>query len=173
MRLATAPGRPARPAPPGNNDPCEERRTIPEGMPRLPREALMMRLQTGGSESSEAFGEGGQRTAITGPGQKSHVERRKGERASRLVRRTSHCKPRWLSRIAHIDRGHGPVVRNERKAGSFARACRSMGRPQAGHGLPIGVRRKHPSATGAPHAPREGAAKWKKGKWSGEGRKEK
>jgi hypothetical protein len=50
MRLATAPGRSARPAPPGNNDPCGERRTIPEGMPRLPREALMMRLQTGGSE---------------------------------------------------------------------------------------------------------------------------
>src|SRR5215467_16089609 len=39
MRLAIAPGRLARPAPPGNDDPCEERRTIPEGMPRLPREA--------------------------------------------------------------------------------------------------------------------------------------
>ena len=40
MRLATAPGRSARPAPPGNDDPCEERRTIPEGLPRLPREAF-------------------------------------------------------------------------------------------------------------------------------------
>ena len=51
MRIATAPGRPARPAPPGNNDPCGERRTIPEGLPRLPREALMMRSQTGGSDA--------------------------------------------------------------------------------------------------------------------------
>src|SRR5882757_3539102 len=40
MRLATASGRLARPAPPGNDDPCGERRTIPEGMPRLPREAF-------------------------------------------------------------------------------------------------------------------------------------
>ena len=40
MRLATVPGRLARPAPPGNDDPCEERRTIPEGLPRLPREAF-------------------------------------------------------------------------------------------------------------------------------------
>src|SRR5262249_31046864 len=40
MRLATAPGRLARPAPPGNDDPCDERRTIPEGLPRLPREAF-------------------------------------------------------------------------------------------------------------------------------------
>src|SRR5882757_4036894 len=51
-RLAAAPGRLARPAPPGNDDPCVERgrRTIPEGLPE---------------------------TASTGPGQKSHVERRK------------------------------------------------------------------------------------------------
>ena len=40
MRLATAPGRLARPAPSGNDDPCDERRTILEGMPMLPREAL-------------------------------------------------------------------------------------------------------------------------------------
>ena len=35
MRLATAPGRLARPAPPGNDDPCGIRgcRTISEGMP--------------------------------------------------------------------------------------------------------------------------------------------
>ena len=35
MRLAAAPGRLARPAPPGNDDPCveEDRRTILEGLP--------------------------------------------------------------------------------------------------------------------------------------------
>src|SRR5215468_10052556 len=81
MRLATTPGRLARPAPPGNDDPCEERRTIPEGLPRLPREASTKRFQTGGSNAGLRFGEGRQRrTASTGPGQKSHVERRKGER---------------------------------------------------------------------------------------------
>ena len=119
MRIATAPGRLARPAPPGNNDPCGERRTIPEGLPRLPREALMMRLQTGGSDVGRRASRGRQRTtASTGPGQKSHVERRKGERASRLVRRTSRRKSGFAARFAHIDRGHGlPVVRNERKAG--------------------------------------------------------
>ena len=50
MRLATAPGRSARPAPPGNDDPCDERRTIPEGLPRLPREAITKWSQTGGSD---------------------------------------------------------------------------------------------------------------------------
>ena len=45
MRLATAPGRSARPAPPGNDDPCEERRTILEGLPRLPREAFARGLK--------------------------------------------------------------------------------------------------------------------------------
>src|SRR3954464_10855944 len=39
-RLAAAPGRLARPAPPGHDDPCGVSRTIPEGMPRLPREAF-------------------------------------------------------------------------------------------------------------------------------------
>ena len=156
MRLATVPGRSARPAPSGNDDPCEERRTIPEGLPRLPREAITKWSQTGGSDARS--GEQ-RRTASTGPGQKSHVERRKGERFHRWKRRTSQRKPDWLVRIAHIERGHGlPVVRNERKAGS-ARACGSMRRLPAGHGGPIGVRRKHPSATGAPHAPREGARK--------------
>ena len=159
MRLATVPGRSARPAPPGNDDPCGERRTIPEGLPRLPREALN-EVSDGRFESSEAFGEGGPTTASTGPGQKSHVERRKGERFHRRKRRTPHRKSSFAVRSAQIDRGHGgPVVRNVRKAGSFARACRSMRRLHAGHGVPIWVRRRHPGATGAPHAPREGAAK--------------
>ena len=116
MRLATVPGRSARPAPPGNDDPCGERRTIAEGLPRLPREAITKWSQTGGSDARS--GEQ-RRTASTGPGQKSHVERRKGERAHRWVRKTPRRKPGWLVRIAHIERGHGlPVVRNERKAGS-------------------------------------------------------
>ena len=51
MRLATAPERLARPAPSGNDDPCEERRTIPEGLPRLPREAIKKWSQTGGSDA--------------------------------------------------------------------------------------------------------------------------
>jgi hypothetical protein len=58
MRLAIVPGRSARPAPPGNDDPCEERRTIPEGLPRLPREAFKKRSQTGGS-SARALSSGG------------------------------------------------------------------------------------------------------------------
>src|SRR5215813_6949047 len=111
-----------------------------------------------------------QRTASTGPGQKSHVERRKASVPVAGIRKTPHRKPGWLARSAHIDRGHGgPVVRNERKAGSFARACRSMGRLHAGHGVPIWVRRRHPSATGAPHAPREGRRNAKKGKWREKG----
>ena len=119
MRLATAPGRLARPAPSGNDDPCEERRTIPEGLPRLPREAFK-RSQTGGSDVGHRFGEGRQRrTASTGPGQKSHVERRKGERfpSPGNARRLDASRAGWLG-LRHIERGHGlPVVRNERKAG--------------------------------------------------------
>src|SRR5215813_10988472 len=92
-----------------------------------------------------------QTTASTGPGQKSHVERRKGERFHRWKRRTSQRKPGWLVRVAHIERGHGlPVVRNERKAGicsglSFdeASARRSW---RANRGALAGIR----CATGAP-----------------------
>src|SRR6266699_995593 len=108
MRLATAPGRLARPAPPGNDDPCGERRTISEGMPRPPREAF--------------------------------------ERGFRRAVPTVDAVRLW-------------------------RACRPMRRLHAGHGMPIWVRRKHPSATGAPHAPREGAAKWRR-KEDGERRRE-
>ncbi len=45
MRLATAPGRFARPAPPGNDDPCGERRTILEGMPSRPERPPRRRLR--------------------------------------------------------------------------------------------------------------------------------
>ena len=83
-RLAAAPGRLARPAPPGHDDPCVARRTIPEGMPRLPREAFERGLRRAvpvdaagsGGLARRSFSEGGT-TASTGPGQKSHVERRK------------------------------------------------------------------------------------------------
>src|SRR4051812_30375619 len=83
-RLAAAPGRFARPTPPGNDDPCGERRTIPEGMPRLPREAFERGFRRAVPCRScerwrlarRSFSEDGT-TASTGPGQKSHVERRK------------------------------------------------------------------------------------------------
>ena len=58
IRPATVPGRLARPAPPGNDDPCDEGRTIPEGLPRLPREAFKKRSQTGGSDA-DAMSDGG------------------------------------------------------------------------------------------------------------------
>ena len=130
MRPATAPGRSARPAPPGNDDPCEERRTIPEGLPSCP-ERPSREVSDGWFESPEAFGEGGPTTASTGPGQKSHVERRKGERTRR--RATQDVSPHRMSGLPdmrqvklragwpeerHIERGRGlPAVRNERKAG--------------------------------------------------------
>src|SRR5262252_6400456 len=97
MRLATVPGRSARPAPSGNDDPCEERRTIPEGLPRLPREAFARGFRRvvlnppkpldhrSPPSRAKAVGGGGPITASTGPGQKSHVERRKGERTRRRV----------------------------------------------------------------------------------------
>jgi hypothetical protein len=161
MRIATAPGRLARPAPSGNDDPCEERRTIPEGLPRLPREAFKKRSQTGGSDAHPSVQ---RRTASTGPGQKSHVERRKGERipspgyAGRLTRKSG-----WLARgAAYRTRPRASCGAQRTQGGHLLGPVRSMRRPQAGHGLPIGVRRKHPSATGAPHAPREGAAKKKR-----------
>ena len=122
-------------------------------------EAPALRLPHIGQARPELTASSG-RTASTGPGQKSHVERRKGERfpSPGNARRLTARWPCW-SNAGHIERSQGqPGVRNERKAGS-AQACESMRRPQAGHGLPIGVRRRHPSATGAPHAPREGAAK--------------
>ena len=172
MRLATAPGRSARPAPSGNDDPCEERRTIPEGLPRLPREAITKWSQTGGSDAGRRFGEDRQRTtASTGPGQKSHVERRKGERTRRRV--TQDASPPIglagpMCGVSNAARGNLGCAMNARRA--FARACRSMRRLPAGHGGPIGVRRKHPSATGAPHAPREGARKMEGKRKKGEAR---
>src|SRR5262249_58813866 len=92
------------------------------------------------------------------------------DRASRLGLRTSNAATGSLW-----------CATNARRA--FARACRSMRRLPAGHGGPIGVRRMHPSATGAPPAPREGGREvrkeegresWKKGEaegWLGAGAK--
>ena len=161
MRLATAPGRLARPAPPGNDDPCEERRTIPVGLPRRPREAFERGLRRVVRIPRSPFGRRGTDNGEHGPGPEIPRGAPQGERARRRVTQdvsTAH-RAGWPD-MRHIDRSHGlPVVRNERKAGSFARVCRSMRRPHAGHGVPIWVRRRHPSATGAPHAPREGAAK--------------
>jgi hypothetical protein len=164
MRLATAPGRSARPAPPGNDDPCEERRTIPEGLPRLPR---------------EAFARGLRRVALNPPKPLAKEDRQRRARArarnptwsavkasvsiaGNAGRLTAHrmsglpdmrqMKSRacWPD-VRHIDRGQGqPGVRNERKAGS-ARACRSMRRPHAGHGvLDTGALAGIRGANGAP-----------------------
>ena len=162
MRPATAPGRLARPAPPGNNDPCGERRTIPEGLPRLPREALMMRLQTGGSNPPKPLAKGDRQRRARARARNPTWSAVKASvpvawYAGRLDASRDGCLGLRISIAATGDLW---CATNARRA--LARACRSMGRPQAGHGLPIGVRRKHPSATGAPHAPREGAAKMRK-----------
>src|SRR5260370_1870188 len=99
-RLAAAPGRFARPAPPGNDDPCVVWRTISEGMPRR-RQGIGEQLTT----------------ASTGPGQKSHVERRKASVPSLGTQDAS--RKAGLAWFAQIDRTPGPpVVRYERKAGS-------------------------------------------------------
>jgi hypothetical protein len=148
MRLATAPGRSARPAPPGNDDPCEERRTIPEGLPRLPREAFARGLRRAVPKSAEALAKAdGRITASTGPGQKSHVERRKGERAHSLgtqdastAHRMSglpdmrHVKIGLRGSVCGISNAAAGILRcatNARRAS--ARAVRSMRRLPAGH----------------------------------------
>ena len=161
MRLATAPGRSARPAPSGNDDPCEERRAIPEGLPRLPREAFARGLRRVVPLPAEAQAEAGKgerrarararnptwsaaRRACPSPGYAGRLNRASG----------------WLARYAaYRSQPRASCGAQRTQGGLFARACRSMRRLQAGHGLPIWVRRRHPSATGAPHAPREGAAK--------------
>src|SRR3979411_1443316 len=91
MRLAAAPGRLARPAPPCNDDPCVEkgRRTILEGLPDNGKH---------------------------GPGPEIPRGAPKGERpVAGNARRLTQA---GLARFAQIDRTPGPpVVRNERKAG--------------------------------------------------------
>src|SRR5438067_7764371 len=63
-----------------------------------------------------SFGEGGRATASTGPGQKSHVERRK---ASVSVAGNAGRLTQIGSPVCEIDRDQGlPEVRNERKTGS-------------------------------------------------------
>jgi hypothetical protein len=115
-RLAAAPGRFARPAPPGNDDPCGERRTIPEGMPRR-RQGIGGRLTT----------------ASTGPGQKSHVERRKASVPSLGTQDASHrtsglpdarkAQAGWLPglRKSIAARARPWCAMNARRG--FARAC--------------------------------------------------
>ena len=146
-------------------------RRVCRGCPERPSQEV----SDGWFESPEASREGGPITASTGPGQKSHVERRKGERTRRRV--TQDASPRIglagpMCGISNAAAGSLRCATNARRA--FARAVRSMRRLPAGHkrvharlararnGGPIGVRRRHPSATGAPHAPREGAAKKRK-----------
>ena len=161
MRLATAPGRLARPAPPGNDDPCDEgarSRRVCRGCPERPPQRGFRRVVPMPATASAKVGKGQRRARArarnpTWSAVKASVSRRRDTQdvSPQIELRSSMCG------ISNAATGQ-PAVRNERKAGS-AQACGSMRRPPAGHGGPIGVRRKHPSATGAPHAPREGAAK--------------
>src|SRR6516165_9880990 len=161
MRLATVPGRSARPAPPGNDDPCEERRTIPEGLPRLPREAFARGLRRVAPMSAIV-------SATAGEGQRQARARARNPTWSAVkasvpvagLRKTPHRKSGWLARgAAYRTRPRAPCGAQRTQGGHLLGPVRSMRRLPAGHGGPIGVRRRHPSATGAPHAPREGAAK--------------
>ena len=182
-RLAAAPGRLARPAPPGNDDPCVARRTIPEGMPRLPREAFERGLRRAVPSRSPALAglpaEASAKAKPTVASAKVGGQRRARARARnptwsaerRASLRRDDETPRRRSgspdlRISNAATGDLWCAMNARRAS--ARACRSMRRLHAGHkrvhascvsvyGMPIWVRRMHPSANGAPHAPREGA----------------
>src|ERR1700730_12292929 len=93
-------------------------------------------------------------TASTGPGQKSHVERRKASVPSLGTQDASRTHV-GLARYAKKSRAC-PVCADRSHAGS-ARLAQAMRRLHAGHGMPRRVPRTHPSATGAPHAPRKGA----------------
>jgi hypothetical protein len=162
MRLATTPGRLARPAPPGNDDSCGERRTILEGMPSRPerppkrrlRRAVLMVRRKACTRQRQARARArnptwsAARRACPSPGYAGRLD---ADRASRLGLRRSIAATGFLW-----------CATNARRA--LARVCRSMGRLHAGHGVPIWVRRKHPSATGAPQAPREGASEMRKRK---------
>src|SRR5262249_46683745 len=117
MRLATAPERFARPAPPGNDDPCDERRTIPEGLPRLPREAVARGLRRAVPMLTQVSR--GQRRARararnpTWSAVKASVSRRRVTQdvSPQIELRSSMCG------ISNAATGQ-PGVRNERKAGS-------------------------------------------------------
>jgi hypothetical protein len=148
MRLAAAPGRFARLAPPGNDDPCA-------------KGARSWRA----CRAHRRCGEGGRATASTGPGQKSHVERRKAS-----VPVAGYAGRLNAVRVTGLRKSIARRVRpwcamNARRARPAADRERRL---HAGHGVPIWVRRMHPSATGAPHAPREGASEMEEGKREGE-----
>ena len=135
-RLAAAPGRLARPAPPGNDDPCEEKRTIPEGMPRLPREAF----------------ERGFRRAVPNPPKplaKGDGQRRARARARNPTwsaeRRASR---RWERKTPHAGRAC-PVCAN-REASARRSKARSRASCVSVYDAPRRVPRMHPSAIGAP-----------------------
>ena len=170
MRLATAPGRLARPAPPGNDDPCVTRRTIPEGMPRLPREAFKRGFRRVVPVDAEFW-------RACPP----KLRRRRGERRARARARN----PTWSAeRRAFPSPGNARRFNAGRASSSGSRrsnarrvrpwcamnarrvrpAADRERRLHAGHGVPIWVRRRHPSATGAPHAPREGASEKGRGR---------
>ena len=170
MRLATVPGRSARPAPSGNDDPCEERRTIPEGLPRLPREAFARGLRRVAPMSAiaSAKDDNGERRARA-RARNPTWSAVKASVSSRWERKTPHRRVGFAARfcgISNAARGNLGCAMNARRA--LLGPVRSMRRLHAGHGVPIGVRRRHPSATGAPHAPREGAAKKKRRVANGE-----
>jgi len=155
MRLAAAPGRFARPDPPGNDDPCGERRTILEGKPRQRRARARARNPTWSAErrASPSLGT-----------QVPHADRMSGLPD---MRRKAAC-PKRACQICEIDREpRSAVVRNERKAAVTASRSREATARRHKHaharcvsvsGAPRRVPRKHPSATGAPPAPPSGAA---------------
>src|SRR5262249_33533371 len=124
MRIATAPGRLARPAPPGNDDPCEERRTIPEGMPRLPREAWTQvadgRLRCQPKRKQRPAEDNGEH----GPGSEIPRGAPQGERARR--RATQDVSPQTACRAC-------PIC-GKSKSGWLARRAAYRSRPWASCG---------------------------------------
>ena len=159
MRLAAAPGRFARPDPLGNDDPCGERRTI-LGESRAAAKAL-----AGGVRSPPKLQRRrAEPTASTGPGQKSHVERRKASvpNAGNARRLTQIELAQSVESIAN--RARPWCAMNARRP---LRLCDRERRLRAGHkhaharcvsvsGAPRRVPRKHPSAIGAPPTPHRG-----------------
>ena len=142
-RLATAPGRLARPAPSGNDDPCVEqgRRTILEGLPDNGKHGPGPEIPRGAPKGERPVAGNARRLTA-----RTHVG------LARFAKKTSGL----LARCAEIDRRPGsPVVRNDRKAVVAACVDRER-RLHAGHGMPRRVPRTHPSAIGAPPTPRGG-----------------
>src|SRR5436190_1339688 len=103
-----------------------------------------------------------------GPGPEIPRGAPKGERSRRWECRTPRRRSSLVARFAQIDRTPGLPCGAQGTQGGRCPAADRERRLHAGHGMPIWVRRKHPSATGAPHAPREGRVKWKEGERRGE-----